>query len=793
MTTSTLKRLRPCLALSLSLFLSCAWSIANTAWAQSNPVSTILLKKPSTPTETKSSKNNDNSSLSDEQQLAAVEQQQADTQLQLERATLELVRLTNALNDLPNDATDNQKLAATAAVTLQQIRVDAYSQINDGLKDLERQTLRIMAAQDDLNKWSPPSGNAPWSLLDSDEVIAVIIQLRQQLLKQDRHLSVLDRDIADQKKLRTQAEIDLRQAMDRSPAQQSIGTTEVSARNSVSALKEKLERIDLELAHADLDRTILLAQRRLTSIQLSSNLKTWQYFDHRFVFSRDDLKAVTSRSDKKILELRQKEAAASANINQLLSQAKQAKLELDKIEATTQSSAEVIAGAKQKWLKLDSTAAALRVNRENIRALIDIEASRIKIWNLRHEIRSTERSNDKLKAAQEELDGFKRRLDQGLQYLSGIADEKAQMLVTLKEQGIASDTKPEQDFYDELVKQVNLQMEDVQLTHLEANRFGQLLTISEAELAHWLDSKNLVERAKKIGVFVKTLASDIWHFELLAVDDTMLIDGREIKTKRSVTVGKSLGALAILLVGFSLLSTLIRRTLALAVSKGNLNASRSVIMGRWLTFIAGITLILTAFNLVEIPLSAFAFFGGALAIGVGFGTQNLLKNLISGVMLLVEKPVRIGDMVEVDGVSGTVTSIGIRFSTLHSAHGTDTLIPNSVLVEQKLVNWTYSTADVRREIKVTVGYGSDVSVVTDLMLKACEQETNILDTPPPVVTLDDFGDNGLLFNLQVWLALQKGNNVAVTLSQLRMSILAAFREAGIELPYPQRVVHLNKD
>jgi small-conductance mechanosensitive channel len=216
-------------------------------------------------------------------------------------------------------------------------------------------------------------------------------------------------------------------------------------------------------------------------------------------------------------------------------------------------------------------------------------------------------------------------------------------------------------------------------------------------------------------------------------------------------------------------------------------------MGRWLTFIAGITLILTAFNLVEIPLSAFAFFGGALAIGVGFGTQNLLKNLISGVMLLVEKPVRIGDMVEVDGVSGTVTSIGIRFSTLHSAHGTDTLIPNSVLVEQKLVNWTYSTADVRREIKVTVGYGSDVSVVTDLMLKACEQETNILDTPPPVVTLDDFGDNGLLFNLQVWLALQKGNNVAVTLSQLRMSILAAFREAGIELPYPQRLVHLNKD
>jgi small-conductance mechanosensitive channel len=133
-----------------------------------------------------------------------------------------------------------------------------------------------------------------------------------------------------------------------------------------------------------------------------------------------------------------------------------------------------------------------------------------------------------------------------------------------------------------------------------------------------------------------------------------------------------------LVFGFSLISGLIRRTLTLAVNKANLVLTKSVVLGRWLTLIAGFTLIVTALSLVDIPLSAFAFLGGALAIGVGFGTQNVLKNLISGVMLLVEKPIRIGDLVEIDNTIGTVTSIGMRFSTVHGPQGNDILIPNSV-------------------------------------------------------------------------------------------------------------------
>jgi small-conductance mechanosensitive channel len=241
-----------------------------------------------------------------------------------------------------------------------------------------------------------------------------------------------------------------------------------------------------------------------------------------------------------------------------------------------------------------------------------------------------------------------------------------------------------------------------------------------------------------------------------------------------------------------LISGLIRRTLALAVHKANLGASKSVVLGRWLTLAAGFSLILTAFNIVEIPLSAFAFFGGALAIGVGFGTQNLLKNLISGVMLLIEKPIRIGDLVEIDGILGTVTSIGIRFSTIQGAQGNDALIPNSVLVEQKLVNWTYSTRDARRDVRVTVSYKSNVHEVQRILAMVSADHPQVKQIPAPVITLEDFGDNGLVFNLQFWIRLQAGTQPAQILSDLRVSILAAFAEAGIELPFPQRAVRFDQ-
>jgi small-conductance mechanosensitive channel len=315
----------------------------------------------------------------------------------------------------------------------------------------------------------------------------------------------------------------------------------------------------------------------------------------------------------------------------------------------------------------------------------------------------------------------------------------------------------------------------------------------KAELDYADTNKTFIQRIEAARTVVVDLSKSVWNYELFVIDDSVVVDGREIKTKRGITIGKTAGAIIILVFGFSLISGLIRRTLTLAVNKANLGLTKSVVWGRWLTLIAGFTLIVTALNLVDIPLSAFAFLGGALAIGVGFGTQNILKNLISGVMLLVEKPIRIGDQVEIDNTVGTVTSIGMRFSTVHGPQGNDILIPNSVLVEQKLINWTYSTPSARKDVRVTVGYRSNVDTVREILFAASKDNPHVLGTPTPLITLEDFGDNGLVFNLRFWVSLQSGVPANEIQSDLRIKILQAFEQAGIELPFPQRTLMFDQE
>jgi len=761
--------------------------------AQSNAITSVLLKQ--TPSASKPSSTNANlDSGTPAEQLEKIAKQQNETQKQLDAANTELTKVKNALADLDVKASDAQRMAARQAISAKQAKVDYLSQINDTLIDLSRQTLKATAAEEDKLKWAPPLGTAPWPLAVGDETMVVILQLSAQLHKQERRLDIIDHDLTDQKKQRSQLEIDLRQLNGKvTSSLPTNSASDAGVRAQIEAARDKLELCDLELMRTDLDRLVIAAQRRLTSAQLDVAKLNWNYYNNRFSFSQDDLNTIIASIDKKIVALRKKEDDASNRLNQTVAQAAAAKARLDSIEATPNAAATDISIAKRAWLTLDGTASGVRVEREKYRALIDIENLKKEIWTLRQQIHSKTGAANNLNALQEQQQNVRKKLDQGVQYLNELIEDKAQILASLKEQGSYATTPGEKVFFDGLVKQTNDQMEDLRSIYVETDRLNQLLSISAAEIQKVADNLSIWEKAKKIGQIANNALKSIWNYELLAVDDTVIVDGREIKTTRSVTVGKSLGAIAILFIGFTLITKLIRRTLALAVSKGGLNASRSVIVGRWLTLAAGITLIIWAFNLVEIPLSAFAFFGGALAIGVGFGTQNLLKNLISGVMLLIEKPVRIGDVVEVDNITGTVTSIGIRFSTIHSAHGTDTLIPNSVLVEQKLVNWTYSTPDVRREIKVTVAYGSDVKKVSELILKACDQNAQVLKTPAPLVTLEDFGESGLLFNLQVWLTIQQGTSVARILSDVRLAMLNAFNEAGIDLPFPQRVVRVMKD
>jgi small-conductance mechanosensitive channel len=185
----------------------------------------------------------------------------------------------------------------------------------------------------------------------------------------------------------------------------------------------------------------------------------------------------------------------------------------------------------------------------------------------------------------------------------------------------------------------------------------------------------------------------------------------------------------------------------------------------------------------------FAFAGGALAIGLGFGMQTVIKNFVSGLILLFEQPFRVGDVLDVGGQKGTITSVGLRASVLQLWDGTETLIPNSSLLENNVTNWTYTNRKVRFVVSVGVAYGSDPRKIIKLLEEVAERHGLVEKDPRPLVLFAEFGDSTLNFELRFWLDVAKANS-ALVCSDLRLMISSTFAESGVAIDYPQRDVHL---
>ena len=316
-------------------------------------------------------------------------------------------------------------------------------------------------------------------------------------------------------------------------------------------------------------------------------------------------------------------------------------------------------------------------------------------------------------------------------------------------------------------------------THL-ARRVENWLAEAAAEKAQ-LD---LAERVNLGWEDAAGAAKKLWYTEFFTTEAVVEIDGRKAVTVRGVTVGQSIGALALFLIGYRTAVTLSRPVRRYLVKRRGINADQAEVLRRWLVNLIALLLLMFALYLADIPLTAFAFLGGALAIGVGFGTQTLFRNLISGVLVLLEHKIEVGDIIEVDGITGAVTSVDLRSATVRGFDGTEALIPNSTLLEHKVINWTYSQPLRRREIRVSVAYGAPIRRVLELLTGCAERHGLVLDEPKPLATLADFGDRGLIFCLYFWLDVTAPVSGLQTMSDLRVMIEQSLVEAGIRLTTP---------
>jgi len=271
----------------------------------------------------------------------------------------------------------------------------------------------------------------------------------------------------------------------------------------------------------------------------------------------------------------------------------------------------------------------------------------------------------------------------------------------------------------------------------------------------------------------------VWNYNVLVIDS------------HPVTVSKLVVAIGVVISGIIAVGIFNRTIGNRLFKKFKFRETTSLNIRKIFNYFAYIMILLFALRLINVPLTAFAFLGGAIAIGVGFGAQNLINNFISGFIIMAERPISFGSLIELDGVLGMVEEIGARCTRVRTGENIHILVPNSSFLEKNITNWTLSDHEIRTKVLVGVIYGSPVRKVEELLLKVVKENGRVLKDPDPFVLFADFGDNALIFEVHFWISITRVIERRVIESSVRFRIDDLFREAGIVIAFPQRDIHLD--
>ncbi len=219
------------------------------------------------------------------------------------------------------------------------------------------------------------------------------------------------------------------------------------------------------------------------------------------------------------------------------------------------------------------------------------------------------------------------------------------------------------------------------------------------------------------------------------------------------------------------------------------NPSARVLLSKVARIILIAAAFLFAVSSVGIDLTVFAVFGGAIGVGLGFGLQKVVSNFVSGVILLMDRSIKPGDVVEISGTYGRINKLAGRYTSVISRDGREHLIPNEDMVTQTVINWTFSHRMVRRHLPVGISYKSDVDLAIKLMVEAASEVPRTLDDPAPRVLIKGFGDSAINLELRMWIRDAK-NGVSNVASDVYYKIWQKFNENNVEFPYPQRDIHI---
>jgi small-conductance mechanosensitive channel len=330
-----------------------------------------------------------------------------------------------------------------------------------------------------------------------------------------------------------------------------------------------------------------------------------------------------------------------------------------------------------------------------------------------------------------------------------------------------------------------------------ANQAGwphQLIQITVSLLTAWVVIR-LASQLVQDPTWSKLIAISAWTVAALNIvglldDAIILLDGLALQLGdlrvSALTAIKGMLSLALLLWLATMLSSLLERRIR---TLPNLTPSVQVLFAKLLKIVLITVAIVAALSTVGIDLTAFAVFSGAVGVGIGFGLQKVVSNLISGVILLMDKSVKPGDVISVGETYGWINTLGARYASVVTRDGTEFLIPNEDIITQQVVNWSYSNNEVRLKIPIGISYKSDVRKAIALCLDAAAEVERVVEAPKSVCLLKGFGDSSVDLELRIWIS-DPQNGVSNVKSQVLLLVWDKFHEHGIEIPFPQRDLHI---
>jgi potassium efflux system protein len=717
--------------------------------------------------------------LENKQGPTAVNHQKPSPEIDLADIELKLNGVKKSL--VSAEATENQQTAHQLGITLPQLQErtvklreldSVYQRLLTALKKkkiLEKEET-LLKEKEQTQPQITLSKNPPYSLSYYDTILDKLITDDHKKETAILGTSLAEKALADARAKLDDSQQDLRKSKENLEAMDPGKVT--------GKLRWELElaRLKQEISQGvfDLQRTT----RQNLSIEVRLAKQNSDVTQQNLVWVSKNLHFDNADLEKQIEDInRNRDGLQKRQKDQLRGQMKveTAWLQAQEILANARKKTD-IALAKARLEAADAEREASQQLLEQTEDMLNLLNQQEQVWRNRYALVKGGVDQEKIDAWKKEIEASKVKIERAVRlqesYQNSLQPQITSLEKQLSDQGYSKDLRLELE--NRLSALRTLASGGVEyLSMLQATlRLNQRL---QDEITVKREHVDLLKKVTTVTDKVK----NIWDLELWVIDE------------HGVTVKKLAMALITLIVGFIFVKRIILFWIRGLLARVHMKETTTAATEKIINYIIIFLIVLFALRVVNIPLTLFTFLGGAVAIGFGFGAQNLINNFISGFIVMAEQPIKIGDLIEIEGTFAMVEEIGARCTRIRTGGNVQILVPNSSFLEKNIINWTLSDKEVRAQVTVGVIYGSPVREVERLMLQVADEHNRVSKAPKPFVLFNDFGDNALIFDLYFWISMNRIMDRRIIESDIRFHIDELFRKAGIVIAFPQRDVHLD--